>query len=67
MPEPGARSPVPFAPHPPGPAPEQRPAGGQKSPIPFLFYWFLIPLIVLLVLTKLEIPQRLAEWIGLLW
>lgn len=64
MPEPGVDSPAPFPQHPPGPAPGQRPAGGQKSPIPFLLFWFVIPLIVLLLLTKLGIPQRFAEWIG---
>jgi hypothetical protein len=35
-----------------------------RSPIPFLIYWFLIPLIVVLLLERFHVVDRVGTWLA---
>lgn len=54
---------------------EAGPASQAPAPLPdapqdatrFLLFWFVLPLVVVLVITKLGLPEILSDWIGRLW
>ncbi|HKQ60121.1 MAG TPA: hypothetical protein VJS92_02480 [Candidatus Polarisedimenticolaceae bacterium] len=34
-----------------------------RSPLGFITVWFLVPLLLVLLLTALRIPERLPDWV----